>query len=104
MSADITKLQQLLYEYQAVRNEIVALRSRIAELRNAKRILEEKKPRTVFRSIGPMLVEIGLEEALRYIEDELEIAELRLKKLEEQERKLAATIKELEKKLGIAPA
>jgi len=104
LSTELAKLQQLVYEYNAVRSEIVALRSRIAELQSAKRILEEKKPRTVFRSIGPMMVEVGLEEALRFIEDELEVSELRLRRLEEQERKLVEAIKELERKLGVAPA
>ncbi len=101
MSTDIAKLQQLLYEYNMVRNEIVALRSRIAELRSAKKVLEEKKPRTVFRSIGGLLVETSLEDAMRYIEDELEVAELRLKRLEEQEKRLVEAIKELEKRLGL---
>jgi len=102
--ADIARLQQLIHEYQLIRNELAALRARIAELRSAKRILEEKRPRTVFRSIGPMLIEVTLEDALRYLEDELEIAELRLKKLEEQEKKLTEAIRELEKKLGIQAA
>ena len=101
MSTDIAKLQQLLYEYNTVRNEIVALRARIAELRSAKKVLEEKKPRTVFRSIGGLMVETSLEDALRYIEDELEVAELRLRRLEEQERRLVEAIKELEKRLGL---
>jgi chaperonin cofactor prefoldin len=102
VQADLARLQQLLYEYNTVRNEIVALRARMAELRNAKRILEEKKPKTVFRSIGPLMIETGLEDAKRYIEDELEITELRLKKLEEQEKRLLEAIRELERKLGIA--
>jgi chaperonin cofactor prefoldin len=102
LSTDIAKLQQLLYEYNAVRNEIVALRARIAELRTAKRILEEKKPRSVFRSVGGLMIEIGLDDAMRYIDDELEVAELKLKRLEEQEKKLVEAIRELEKKIGLA--
>jgi len=104
LAADLAKLQQLIHEYNVVRSEIVALRSRIAELRSAKSVLEEKRPRTVFRIIGPVMVETGLEEALSFIEDELEVSELRLRRLEEQEKKLAKTIEELERRLGIAPS
>lgn len=99
--ADVARLQELLREYSAVRTELNAVRARIAELREAKRILEEKKPRTVFREVGGLLVEASLEEALRYVSDELEVLELRQKKLEEQERRLLEAIKQLEEKLGL---
>ncbi len=99
--ADVARLQELLREYSAVRTELNTVRARIAELREAKRILEEKKPRTVFREVGGLLVETSLEEALRYVSDELEVLELRQRKLEEQERRLLEAIKQLEEKLGL---
>ncbi len=99
--AEIARLQELLREYSAVRTELNTVRARIAELREAKRILEEKKPRTVFREVGGLLVETSLEEALRYVSDELEVLELRQKKLEEQEKRLLEAIRQLEEKLGL---
>jgi chaperonin cofactor prefoldin len=97
----VARLEQLLREYGLVRSELSAVRARIAELREARRLLEERRPRTVFREVGGLMVEVGLEEALRYIGEELEVLELRLKRLEEQEKSLARTIREIEEKLGL---
>ncbi len=99
--ADVARLQELIREYSLVRQEITAVRARLAELREARRVLEKASPKTVFRSIGGLLIEVPPEEARRYVEDEIEVLELRLRKLEEQEKKLLEAITELEKKLGL---
>ncbi|BEP16707.1 hypothetical protein PYJP_00590 [Pyrofollis japonicus] len=103
MSKNVAGLLELLQQLNSVRREIVLLRSRIHELREAKKILENREPRQVFREIGGLVIEVSLEDAMRYIDDELELLELRLKKLEEEEKKLSQQIRELEKALSIGP-
>jgi chaperonin cofactor prefoldin len=78
------------------------LRTRLAELEEAKRLLESSMSRRVYRMFGDrIMVELSLDEARRYIEDEMESIGLQLKRLEEEREKLVKELRELERKLKL---
>lgn len=100
-SVSVEKLVEALRSLEALRSEMVALRSRLAEVREARRILEEKKPGTIFREIGGLVIEVTLDDALSYLRDEEELLETRLAGLEAEEKRLREEIARLEKELGL---
>ena len=100
-SVSVEKLVEALRSLEALRREIIALRSRLAEIREARKILEEKKPGTIFREIGGLVIEVTLDDALSYLRDEEELLETRLTRLEAEEKKLREEIARLEKELGL---
>jgi len=97
----VEKLVEALRSLEALRREIVALRSRLAEIREARKILEKKKPSTVFREIGRLVIEVTLDDAMSYLRDEEELLETRLARLEAEEKRLREEIARLEKELGL---
>ena len=98
---DVVKLQHLYYELRKVNEELIVLRSRLAELREAKRLLKEVNPSRIFREVGGLIIEVDLASAIRYVEEEAEIIELRINQLEKKRRELAEEIKRLESEIKL---
>ena len=103
MSSEIYRVYELRASIDRLNSVITRLRSRLVELEEAKRVLEEGKPRRVYRIFGErVMVELSLEEARRFVEEEVEALKLQLKRLEEERERLSKELRELEKKLGLA--
>ena len=94
------RLQELYYKYNRVVSELTVLRSRLSEIAEAKKVLEKRIERKIYREIGGLIIEVSREEALEYLNEEEEVVRVRLKKLEAEQRKLLEEIRRLEKIIG----
>ncbi len=96
----VLRLQELYYKYNQLVNELLILRSKLSEIREAKRILSNRVDRRIYREIGRLVIEVSREEALKYLEDEEEVTMIRIEKLEGERKKLLEEIRRLEKIIG----
>ncbi len=96
----VLRLQELYYKYNRVTSELLALKTRLSEINEAKRVLEKNIDRRIYREIGRLIIEVSREEALRYLDEEEELVRVRIEKLEGERKKLLDEIKRLEKIIG----
>ncbi len=73
-----------LSAYYRLKKELEILISEKASLEEAKRLIEKCKNRKIYRFLGPLAIEVTYNEAKQFIEDHLEILELRIKKIEKE--------------------
>ncbi len=97
----VLKLQQLYMEYDRVTRELVALKSKLSEISEAKRYLEKNITRRIYREIASLVIEVTREEAEKYLGDEEDLVKLRIEKLEEERRRITEEIRRYEKILGL---
>ncbi len=98
----VAELQELLRKRSLIERELRLLKLRLAELREARRVLESGKPRKVFREVGGLLVEVSVEEALKYVRDKEEVLEVRVASLERELKEVSAKVSGLESRLGLS--
>ncbi len=96
----VIRLQELYYKYNQIASELMALRSKLSEIAEAKRILEKGVERRIYREIGRLVIEVSREEALEHLNEEEEVARIKLEKLEAEKKKLLEEIRRLEKLIG----
>ena len=101
-SGAVAELQELLRKRSLIERELRLLRLRLAELREARKVLESGRPRKVFRGVGGLLIEVSVEEALKYVKDEEEVLEVRVSSLERELKEVSAKVAELESRLGLS--
>ncbi len=99
----VVRLQELYYKYNKLTSELLALKSKLSEMSEAKRILEKNIERRIYRELGGLIVEVTREEALQYLNEEEELTRIRIEKLEVEQKKLLEKIRELERKLTRTP-
>lgn len=83
-----------LAEYNGLRKQLLLLLNEKAELDEAEKILGTAKPRRIYRHVGPLIIEVDKEEALKYIEDRREIVELEIEKIKKEISKIYKEVKE----------
>lgn len=93
------ELQRLKYVYATLEKELIALKSRLAEVSEARRVLSKAVARRCFRFLGGLLIEVSEEEARKYLEEEEEALRLRINTLEEKREEVLGKIRELERSL-----
>jgi len=98
---DAAELQRLKYVYVTLERELIALKSRLAEVSEAKRVLSKGVARKCFRFLGGLLIEVSEEEARKYLEEEEEALKLRIDATEKRRKEVLEKIRELERSLGI---
>ncbi len=102
LSRELLRLQELMANIDRLDALITRMRSRLVELEEARRLLSETKPRRVYRIFGNrVMVELSMDEARRFVEEDIEATRIQLKKLEEERERLIRELRELEKKLGL---
>ncbi len=99
----VVRLQELYYKYNKLTSELLALKSKLSEMSEAKRILEKNIERKIYRELGGLVIEVTKEEALQYLSEEEELTRIRIEKLEVEQKKLLEEIRELERKLTRTP-
>ncbi len=99
----VVRLQELYYKYNRLASELLALKSKLSEMSEAKRILEKNIERRIYRELGGLIVEVTRDEALQYLSEEEELTRIRIEKLEAEQKKLLEEIRELERKLTRTP-
>jgi len=93
------ELQRLKYVYAVVERELIALRSKLAEVSEAKRVLGKGVARRYYRLLSNLLIEVSEEEVRKYLEEEEEILKHRINAAEKRRRELLERIRELERSL-----
>lgn len=103
MSIDLSRLYELRLLLSRLEETISTLRTRLYELEEAKRILESSRGvRKIFRIFGNrIMIEIGAENAKRFLEDEIEAIRLQLDKLEKEYKEKLKELQELERRLHL---
>ncbi len=97
----LTKYYELSSRLARLEETINELRRVALELREAREAIEQFKPSRAYRVYGGrVIIEVPVSEAKRILEEELELIELRLKKLEEEREKLLRELQELEKRIS----
>ena len=99
----MSKLYELRLTLSRLEEAISRLRTRLYELEEAKRFLESsREARKVFRVFGDkVMIEIGFEDAKRFLSDELEATRLQLERLEKEYKEKLRELQELEKRLHL---
>jgi len=97
LAMDVPKdIQDKLAQFQNLQNQLqmaaiqkqqLALRK--ADLENAKKELGAVTDGKVYRMVGPLLVELEKEKAVKYLDDESESTNAKHQLMEKQEKKLA---------------
>ncbi len=82
------------YELQQLKKQLIELNNEKQELLIAEDLLKKNKNRKIYRTIGNMLIEVTLDEAIKYIRERIEVIELLIKKISNEIKK----IKNLEQK------
>jgi len=95
------ELQKLRYVHTTLERELVTLKSRLAEVSEARRVLSAGIARRCFRFLGGLLIEVSKEEAMKYLEEEEEALKIRIDTLEKERTKTLEKIRELERNLKV---
>jgi prefoldin beta subunit len=104
---DVPKqVQDKLSQFQNIQNQIQMvsmqkqqLMMQTADLDNAKSEVEPLTQGKVYRLVGPILIETTKDAALKYVTDEHESADTKVKVLERQEKKLVDKMNEMRQEL-----
>jgi len=98
------EILRLLEEARLLRQEIGAVRSMLAEVEEAIRLLDRIGwDRRFFRAMAGMLIEVPPEEARKYLLDRKEVLEARLKTLEEREKSVREKLRRALKAVPATP-
>ncbi len=99
----LLEAQRLMEQLRVLDAAIREAEARLRELGEAEKLLERfGRGRSVYRSVGGLMVEVGYEEAKRMIEEERELLEARLASLKRQREELERRLRELLRSLGLA--
>ena len=107
---DIPKhLQDKLAQFQTLQNQLqmVSLQKQQlmlqnTDLENAKKELEAVKAERVYKMAGPLLIESSKDAGMKYVTDERDMADSKIKILEKQEKKLIEKLNEMRGELQSA--
>jgi len=95
-------IQDRLAQYQTLQGQLqmISLQKQQlmlqgADLDNAKQELDGLKEGSVYRLVGPMLVESSKEAGLKYVLDERDSAQAKIAIMDRQEKKLAEKLNEM---------
>ncbi len=76
------------YELQQLKKQLIELDNEKQELLIAEDLLKKNKNRKIYRMIGNMLIEVTLDEAIKYIRERIEVIELLIKKISNEIKNL----------------
>lgn len=94
LQSQINEFQNIQQQLQLISMQIQQLKLQIEEIKLAEEELS-KANKSVFRSVGPLLIETTKEEAKENLKNAKETFELRIKYLSKQEEKLRPKYEEL---------
>lgn len=103
LQQQILRLQQLQQTLNVILVERQRLESELLEVRNALQELEKVADVvTVYKAVGPVLVQSSREKLLVELNEKKELAETRLKILEKQEQRTRSQLDTLQKEIQSA--
>jgi prefoldin beta subunit len=102
-------LQDKLAQYQTLQNQLQMMTMQKqqfmlanTDLENAKKELEAQKGGKVYRMVGPLLIETNKDDGLKYVTDEHDSADAKIKVLEKQEKKIVEKLNDMRTELQSA--
>ena len=99
----LLEAQRLMEELRVVEAALREAEARLGELREARKLLEKYgRGRSVYRSVGGLMVEVPYEDALKMVEEEAELLEARVSSLKRQREELQARLRSLLREMGLA--
>jgi len=84
----LAQFQNLQNQLQVIAMQKQQLMLQGTDLGNARKELEALSDGKVYRMVGPLFLEVGKDDGLKYVVDESETAAAKVKVLEKQEKKL----------------
>ena len=84
-------LQHLLMQKQSMQGQLIETEQALKEL--------DKKPKQVFRMIGSVVIESSLSDLREDLNSKKEMAELKIKNIDKQEKKIKEQAKELQEEV-----
>ncbi len=95
----LAQFQTLQGQLQMISLQKQQLMLQNTDLENAKKELAAVTAGKVYRMVGPIMVELGREDAAKYVTDEHDMADAKIKVLEKQEKKLVDKLNEMRTEL-----
>ncbi|MFH1055957.1 MAG: prefoldin subunit beta [Candidatus Altiarchaeota archaeon] len=100
---DVPKqVQDKLAQFQNMQNQlhVVSMQKQQlmlqnTDLDNARKEVEPLKGEKIYRMVGPILIETTKEAGVKYLTDEKDLSEAKIKMLEKQEKKLVERLNEM---------
>ncbi len=103
LQQQVLRLQQLQQTLSVILVERQRLESELLEVKNAIQELEKVADTvTVYKAVGPVLVQSSREKLLQELNEKKELAETRLKILEKQEQRTRSQLDTLQKEIQSA--
>ncbi len=103
LQQQVLRLQQLQQTLSVILVERQRLESELLEVKNAIQELEKvTDPVTVYKAVGPVLIQSSREKLLQELNEKRELAETRLKILEKQEQRTRSQLDTLQKEIQSA--
>lgn len=103
LQQQVLRLQQLQQTLSVILVERQRLESELLEVKNAIQELEKvADPVTVYKAVGPVLIQSTREKLLQELNEKRELAETRLKILEKQEQRTRSQLDTLQKEIQSA--
>ena len=95
----LAQFQNLQNQLQMVSMQKQQLMLQNTDLDNAKKEMDGVGEEKVYRMVGPLLIETNKDDGLKYVADEHETADAKIKLLEKQEKKLTEKLNEMRSEL-----
>ena len=95
----LVQIEQLKQQYQVIQGQRVSLEARYNEIKNALSELEKSQEKSVYKSIGAILVRKNKEDIINELKEEKELLEVRINAVKKQEQSVIDKIHALENKL-----
>jgi len=95
----LVQIEQLRQQYQVIQGQRVNLEARYNEVKNALSELEKSQEKSVYKSIGAILVRKNKEDIINELKEEKELLEVRINAVKKQEQSIVDKIRALENKL-----
>jgi len=94
----LVQIEQLRQQYQIVQSQRINLEARYNEVKNALSELEKSQEKSVYKSIGAILVRKNKDEVIKELKEEKELLEVRINAVKKQEQSISDKMRALENK------
>lgn len=98
-------IQREIVQYQALQNQLATLQNQLTAMKLEISVLEEARKEvekvegTVYRSVGPVLIEQTKEDVLKWIDSRMELLQIKIKSLDKKIQAMQNMLLQLKKKL-----
>ena len=95
----LAQFQTLQGQLQMISMQKQQLMMQKTDLENAKKELDAMGSGKVYRMVGPILIETGKDAGIKYVADEHDMSDAKIKVMEKQEKKLVDKLNEMKTEL-----